>query len=151
MNQGKAKEEGRVKLTENFSAVDALITSEQIAEPKLTSMEDPEICAQRGKVLEIVRTKKQRSHKNVPLGTIDLETFEGLSDHGEEVDVGESAYEATEMMPPLPLDSWFKRTETFCGKFRKPCNEDHQDEEYQFLDCWDGKQEQFDALQHMDL
>ena len=38
-NQAKAKEEGRVKLTENVSA-DALVTSEQIAEPKLTSMED---------------------------------------------------------------------------------------------------------------
>ena len=54
-------------------------------------------------------------------------------------------------MPPLPLDSWFKRTETLCWKFRKPCNEDHRhDEEYPFLDCWDGKQEQFDALQQMD-
>ena len=34
--------------------------------------------------------------------------------------------------------------------FQKPCNEDHRDEEYPFLDCWDGKQEQFDALQQMD-
>ena len=34
--------------------------------------------------------------------------------------------------------------------FRKACNEDHRDEEYPFLDCWDGKQEQFDALQQMD-
>ena len=54
------------------------------------------------------------------------------------------------LMPPLPPDSWFKKTEMFCGKFRKPCNEDHRDEEDPFLDCWDGKQEQFDALQHMD-
>ena len=39
-NQAKAKEEGRAKLTENVSAVDALVSSEQIAEPKLTSVED---------------------------------------------------------------------------------------------------------------
>ena len=48
--QAKAKEEGRAKLTETVSAVDALVTSEQIAEPKLTSMEEPpQICAQREK------------------------------------------------------------------------------------------------------
>ena len=34
--------------------------------------------------------------------------------------------------------------------FRKPCNEDHRDEEDPFLDCWVGKQEQFDALQQVD-
>ena len=48
-NQAKAKEEGRVKLTENVSAVDALVTSEQIAEPERTSMENPKICAEREK------------------------------------------------------------------------------------------------------
>ena len=48
-HEANAKEEGRVKLTENVSAVDALVTPEQIAEPKLTSMEDhlTTICAQR--------------------------------------------------------------------------------------------------------
>ena len=34
-------------------------------------------------------------------------------------------------------------------KFRKPCNEDHEDEDDSFFDCWDGKQEQSDALQQM--
>ena len=63
----------------------------------------------------------------------------------------ESTKETTEMMPPLPSGSGFKRTETFRGRFRKPCNEDHQDEEDPFFDCWDGKQEQSDALQQMDL
>ena len=63
----------------------------------------------------------------------------------------ESTNETTEMMPPLPSGSWFQRTENFCGKFRKPCSEDHQDEEDPFFDCWDGKHEQFDALQQMDL
>ena len=86
----------------------------------------------------------------MPLETIDLGSFEEVSDHGDEVEDDESTNEATEMMPPPPLDSWFKRTETFCGKFRKPCNEGHQDEEDPFLDCWDGKQEQFHALQQID-
>ena len=77
-------------------------------------------------------------------------SFEVLSDHGDEVDVDESTPETTEMVPPLPPNSWYKRTETFCGNFRKRCNDDHQDGEYPFLDCWDGKQEQFGALQQMD-
>ena len=37
--------------------------------------------------------------------------------------------------------------------FQKPCNEeeDHRDDEQcPFFDCWDGKHEQFDALQQMD-
>ena len=66
------------------------------------------------------------------------------------MDGDESTKETTEMMPPPPLDSLFKRTETLCGKFRNLCNEDHRDEEDPFLDCWDGKQEQFDVLQQMD-
>ena len=86
----------------------------------------------------------------MPLGTIDLGSLEVLSDHGDEVDDDESTHEATEMMPPLPPDSWFKRTETLCGMVQKPCNEDHRDEEHPFLDCWDGKQEQFDVLPQMD-
>ena len=64
--QAKAKEEGRVKLTKNVSAVDALVASEQIAEPKLTSMEDAEHQRLKGKVSLNARTKKQRPHKNVP-------------------------------------------------------------------------------------
>ena len=47
-SQAKAKQEGKVKLTKNVSAVDALVT-EQIGEPELTSMKDPKICAQRDK------------------------------------------------------------------------------------------------------
>ena len=86
----------------------------------------------------------------MPLETIDLGSFEVLSGHGDEVEDDESTNEAKEMMPPLRPGSWFKRTDTFCGKFRKPCNADHQDEEYPSLDCWDGKQEQSDALQQMD-
>ena len=84
------------------------------------------------------------------LGTIGMGHFEVLSDHGDEVEDDEPTNETTEMMPPLPPGSWFKRTETFCGKFRKPCNEDHQDEEDPSFLCWGGKQEQSDALQQMD-
>ena len=53
--------------------------------------------------------------------------FEVLSDHGDEVNDDESIFETIQMMPPLPPDSWFKKTETLCGMFRKPCNEDHQE------------------------
>ena len=91
--------------------------------------------------------KETETSQNVPLGTIDLGSFEVLSGHGDDMDGDESTFETTEMMPPLPLDSWFQRTETFVGKFRKPCNEDHRDEEDPCLDCWDGEQEQFDVLQ----
>ena len=105
------KEEGRVKLTENDSAVDALVTSEQIAEPKLTSMGDPQNLRLKGKVLEIARTKKTKTSQNVPWRTIDVGSFEVLSDHGDEVDGDESRCEATEMMTPLPPGSWFKRTD----------------------------------------
>ena len=82
---------------------------------------------------------------NVPLGTIVLGSFEVLSDHGDDMDGDESTNDTTEMMPPPPPDSWFKRTERLCGKFWKPCNEDHRDEEDPFHDCWDGKQKRFDA------
>ena len=82
----------------------------------------------------------------MPLGTIDLGSFK----HGHEVEGDESTNETKEMMPPLPPGSGFKRTETFCAKFRKPCYEERQDEEEPFFDCWDGKQEQSDALQQVD-
>ena len=125
-NRAKAKEEGRVKLTENVSAVVALVTSEQIAEPRLTSMADFQNLRPKVGNWEDEETE---TSQNVPFGTIDLGYFEALTDHGDEVEEDESTNETTEMMPPLPPDSWFKRTETFCGKFRKPCIEDHQDGE----------------------
>ena len=60
--QAKAKEDGMVKLTNNVSAVDALVASEQIAEPNLTSMEDTEHLRLKGKVSLNARTKKKRPH-----------------------------------------------------------------------------------------
>ena len=53
--QAKAKDEGRAKLTGNVSAVDALVTFEQIAEPKLTSMEYTQNLRPKGRVWETHR------------------------------------------------------------------------------------------------
>ena len=59
-------------------------------------------------------------------------------------------------MPPPPLASWFKKTETskhtemHCRKFREPCSGDRRDEESPFFDCWDWKHEQSDVLQQVD-
>ena len=128
----KGKGEGRAKLTKNVSAVDALVSSEQIAEPKLTSMEDHLKSAPKGKSVGNCEDEETETSQNVPLETIDLGSFEVLSDHGDDVEDDESTNETTEMMPPLPPGSWFSRTELFCGKFRKPCNEDHQNEEDPF-------------------
>ena len=146
----KANEEGRAKLTESVSAVDALVTFEQIAEPKFTSMEDTKNLRPNGSFLKSARMKKQRLHKMCHWGPLIWGPFEVLSDHGDEVEDDEPTNETTEMMLPLPPGSLFKRTETLCGKSRKPCKEGHQDEEDPFFDCWDGKQEQSDALQQMD-
>ena len=109
-------------------------------------MEDPKKSAPKGKSVENCEDEETETSQNVLLGTIDLGTFEVLSDHGDEVEVDE----ATEVMLPLPPDSCFKNTETLCVMFQKPCNEDHRDEKNPFLECWDGKQKQFDALQQMD-
>ena len=80
----------------------------------------------------------------MPLGTIDSASFEVLSNHGDdvddEVDVDVSTNETTEMMPPLPPS----------GKFRKPCNKDHRDEEHPFFECQDEMREQIGILQQMD-
>ena len=85
--------------------------------------------------------EETETSQNVPLGTIDLGSFEVLADHGDavedEVDVDESTDETTEMIPPLPPASSLKKTS-------------HRDEEYPFLDCWDWKHEQSDVLQHVD-
>ena len=108
-------------------------------------MRDLQNLRPKGKSVGNCEDEETETSQNVPLGTIDSGSFEVLSDHGDEVEVDEPTNETTEMMPPLPLDSWFKRTETFCGKFRKPCNAEDP-----FLDCWIVKQEQCDAVQQMD-
>ena len=113
-SRGKGGGKGK---TNNVSAEDALVTFEQIAEPKLISMEDHQNLRQKGRMLEIGEDEETETSQNVPLGTIDLVSFEVLSDRGDEVEDDESTNETKEMMPPLPPGSWFKRTETFCGSF----------------------------------
>ena len=62
INQAKAKEVETVRLIENVSPVDALVTSERITEPRLISMEDTPNLHAKEKVLEVVREEKQRPH-----------------------------------------------------------------------------------------
>ena len=92
----------------------------------------------------------------MPLGTIDLGSFEVLSDHGDTVEddvvVDESSEEATGTMPPLPPAPWFKKTKTskhaekHRGRFCHD-NDCRGGEESSFFDCWD---EQSDILQQAD-
>ena len=62
------KVEGRVEPTKNVSAVDALVTSERIAEPRLTLMEDPPKAAPKGKVAGSCEEEEPEKSQNVPLG-----------------------------------------------------------------------------------
>ena len=62
-SQAEAKEVGRVKLNENVSAVDAFVTSERIAVPRLVSMKDTRNLHPKEKVLEVVRKKIPKHHK----------------------------------------------------------------------------------------
>ena len=43
----------------------------------------------------------------MPLGTLELGSFEVSSDHCDEEEDAESANETTEIMPPLQLGLWF--------------------------------------------
>ena len=88
------------------------------------------------RVSEIARMKKQRPHKMCHWGP----SMWGPLRYCQTM-VMNPHMKPQKMMPPLPPHAWFKRTETLCGKCRKPCNDDYRDEEDPFLDCWDGKQE----------
>ena len=114
----------------------------------------PPKSAPKGKGVANCEDEETETSQNVPLGTIDLASFEVLSNHGDdvddEVDVDVSTNETTEMMPPLPPISWLKKTEAYCGKFRKPCKKDHRDEEHPFFECQDEMREQIENLQQMD-
>ena len=57
------KEEGKAKLTENAIVVDALVTSERNVEPNLTSTEDLRSLRLKERVLQAVKTKRQKPHK----------------------------------------------------------------------------------------
>ena len=58
--------------------------------------------------------EEQESSQHVPLGIIDLVSFEVLSDHGETIEddvvVDESSGGSTGTMPPLLRVSWFNET-----------------------------------------
>ena len=71
--------------------------------------------AQKGKRVGSCEEEDPSTSQNVPWWTSDLGSFEVLSDHGdtvEDADVDESLEEATGIMPPLPLVSWFKNAGT---------------------------------------
>ena len=72
----------------------------------------PPKSAPKGKGVASCEDEETETSQNVPLGTIDLASFEVLSNHGDdvddEVDVDVSTNETTEMMPPLPLISWLQ-------------------------------------------
>ena len=65
--QAKAKEEGRAKLTENVSAVDALVTFEQIAESNSPQWRTPN-SAPKGKGVGNCEDEETETSQNVPLG-----------------------------------------------------------------------------------
>ena len=98
-----------------------------------------------GRMLEIARMKKQRLRKMCHWGQSIWGLLRCCRTTVMRWRMTNPKNETTDMMPSLPHGSWFYRTETFCGKFPKLFNEDHQDEEDPFFDCWDGKHEQFDT------
>ena len=56
--------------------MELLITLEQIAEPKLTSMKDPPNLRPTGKSVGNCEDEGTETSQHVPLGTIDLGSFE---------------------------------------------------------------------------
>ena len=104
MIQAKAKEEGRVKLTESVPLQTHCSRPSRLQSQNSHQWWAPK-SAPKGKSVGNCEDEETETSQNVPLGTIDLESFEVLSDHGDEVDVDESTYETTEMMPALPPDS----------------------------------------------
>ena len=97
-SKGNTEGRGKSKTDKEFFIVDELATSEPIAEPRLTLMEDFRNPHPRHKTLEIVRKTKKSQH--VPLGIFDLGSFEVVSDHGDTVEddfvVDESSEEFTD-------------------------------------------------------
>ena len=118
MTQAKAKEEGRVKLTEcSRCGRIGHIRAECRAKTNINGG-PPELCAQT-KSVGNCEDEEVETSQNVPLETIDWVLFRVLSDHDDDAGSDESTFETTEMMPPLSLDSWFKRTETLITETRR--------------------------------
>ena len=81
----------KVEPTKIFFAVGALATSELIAEQRLTLTEDTRNLHTKGKGVGSCEEEEQETSQNVPLGTIDLGSFEVLSDHGDTEEDGEES------------------------------------------------------------
>ena len=76
------KVEGRDEPMKSVSVVDAKVTPERIAEPRHTKRRTPK-SALKGVGVESREEEDPETSQNVPLGIIDLESFEVLSDHGD--------------------------------------------------------------------
>ena len=119
----------------------------------------PPKSAPKGKGVGSCEEEEQETSQNVPLGTIDLGSFEVLSHHGDTVEddvfVDESSEEATGTKPPLPPAPWLKKsstskhTEMHRGRFSKHFHDNgcRDGEESSFFDSWD---EQPDTSQGAD-
>ena len=97
----------KVKLTQNVSSAGALATSELDCRAKSHVNGGPRKSAPRGNGIGNCQDEEQETHGHVPLSTIELRSFEVLSDHGhttEDIeDIDEFPEEPTEtMLPPPP-------------------------------------------------
>ena len=111
----------------------------------------PPKSAPKGKRVGSCEEEGRETSQNAPTATIDLGSFEVLSDHGDTVEndtaVDEFSAEATPTMPPLPPAPWFKKTRTskhtemHCGRSSSQChgNDCRDGDESSFFDCWDGQ------------
>ena len=97
----------KVKLTQNVTSAGALATSELDCRAKSHVNGGPRKSAHRGNGIGNCQDEEQETHGHVPLSTIELRSFEVLSDHGhttEDIeDIDEFPEEPTEtMLPPPP-------------------------------------------------
>ena len=144
------KVDEKAEPTKNVFAVGVLVIVEQVVE------ERPPKSAPKGKGVGSCEEEERETLQNVRLGTIDLGSFEVLSDHGDTVEddvvVDESSEESAGTTPPLPPAPRFnktrtsKHTEMHRGRFSKHChdNDCRDSEGSSFFDCWD---EQSDIMQ----
>ena len=98
-----------------FSFLDALATSEQIAEPRLALMEDFRNPRPGENALDIFEEEEQDSSQNVPLGIIDgvfLKCCQTTArpKRTKLLLMHLQKNESTGTLPALPLVSWFKET-----------------------------------------
>ena len=148
------KVEGRVKLIENVTAVDALVTSERIAEPRFISMEDLRNPHPKEKVLEVARKKNQKHRKMCHrrpwiwgLLMCCQTTVTPQKMTSTMTNLHKKPQKLCHRCHLLPRSGrqGLPIIQVHCGKFQKPRNGDCRDEESPFFDRWDS-----DVLQHED-